>query len=125
MTAHTKPPVAQSQIPNDLDAYWMPFTPNKRFKAAPRFVERAEGMYYYTPDGRQILDGASGLWCVSAGHGHPRIVEAIQRYEPRLKGVVVRSSTLDENALSLSFHISAQLVGEERCASRPSYPRAD
>ena len=79
MTAHTKPPIPQAQIPNDLDAYWMPFTPNKRFKAEPRFVDRAEGMYYFTPDGRKLLDGASGLWCVSAGHCHPRIVEAIQR----------------------------------------------
>ena len=44
----------------DLDAYWMPFTPNRRFKADPRIVSRAEGMYYYTPDGRQILDGPAG-----------------------------------------------------------------
>jgi beta-alanine--pyruvate transaminase len=64
---------------NDLESFWMPFTPNRRFKAAPRFVERAEGMYYYTPDGRPVLDATSGLWCVNAGHNRPRIVEAIQR----------------------------------------------
>ncbi|MGD9981910.1 MAG: aspartate aminotransferase family protein [Hyphomonadaceae bacterium] len=65
--------------PNSLDAFWMPFTPNKAFKADPRMVVRAEGMYYYTPDGRAVLDGTSGLWCCAAGHGNRRIVEAIQR----------------------------------------------
>jgi beta-alanine--pyruvate transaminase len=63
----------------DLDAFWMPFTPNRRFKADPRIVSRAHGMYYYTPDGRQILDGTAGLWCVNAGHCRPRISEAIRR----------------------------------------------
>ncbi len=64
---------------NSLDAFWMPFTPNKAFKAAPRMVVRAEGMHYYTGDGRAVLDATSGLWCCSAGHGRKRIVEAIQR----------------------------------------------
>ena len=50
-----------------LDAFWMPFTANRQFKAAPRLVERAEGMFYYTPEGRQVLDGQAGLWCVNAG----------------------------------------------------------
>ena len=68
-----------SPRPNSLDAFWMPFTPNKAFKADPRMVVRAEGMYYYTPDGRAVLDGTSGLWCCAAGHGRTRIVEAIQR----------------------------------------------
>lgn len=63
---------------NDLDAYWMPFTPNRAFKAEPRLVARADGMFYYTPDGRQVLDGVAGLWCVNAGHNRPRIVEAIR-----------------------------------------------
>ncbi|MDR3506909.1 MAG: aspartate aminotransferase family protein [Caulobacteraceae bacterium] len=63
----------------DMDAFWMPFTPNRRFKAQPRLVARAEGMYYYTGDGRKILDGTSGLWCVNAGHGRKKIVEAIQK----------------------------------------------
>ncbi|HEY5072151.1 MAG TPA: aspartate aminotransferase family protein [Caulobacteraceae bacterium] len=66
-------------VPADLDAYWMPFTPNRRFKADPRTISRAEGMYYYTPDGRQILDGVAGLWCVNAGHARASIVEAIRR----------------------------------------------
>jgi beta-alanine--pyruvate transaminase len=64
---------------NSLDAFWMPFTPNKAFKAAPRMVVRAEGMHYYTADGRAVLDATAGLWCVACGHGRPRIVEAIQR----------------------------------------------
>jgi beta-alanine--pyruvate transaminase len=64
---------------NSLDAFWMPFTPNRAFKADPRMVVRAEGMYYYTPDGRPILDATSGLWCCAAGHGRKRIVEAIRR----------------------------------------------
>jgi beta-alanine--pyruvate transaminase len=62
-----------------LDAYWMPFTANRQFKQAPRMLARAEGMHYWTPEGRQILDAAAGLWCVNAGHTRPRIVEAIQR----------------------------------------------
>jgi len=65
--------------PNSLDAFWMPFTPNRAFKADPRMIVRAEGMHYFTPDGRSILDGTAGLWCVAAGHARPRIVEAIQR----------------------------------------------
>jgi len=64
---------------NSLDAFWMPFTPNRAFKADPRMIVRAEGMHYFTPDGRSILDGTAGLWCVAAGHARPRIVEAIQR----------------------------------------------
>ena len=65
--------------PNSLDAFWMPFTPNRAFKADPRMVVRAEGMHYYTPDGRAVLDGTAGLWCSAAGHGRKPIVEAIQR----------------------------------------------
>ena len=61
-----------------MDSFWMPFTGNRAFKKAPRLVERAEGMFYWTPDGREILDMVAGLWCCNAGHGHPRIVEAIQ-----------------------------------------------
>jgi beta-alanine--pyruvate transaminase len=64
---------------NSLDAFWMPFTPNRQFKADPRMVVRAEGMHYFTADNRAILDATSGLWCVACGHGRPKIVEAIQR----------------------------------------------
>lgn len=62
----------------ELDAYWMPFTANRQFKKAPRLLARSEGMHYWTDDGRQVLDGVAGLWCVNAGHGRKRIVEAIQ-----------------------------------------------
>ena len=65
--------------PNSLDAFWMPFTPNKAFKADPRMVARADRMHYYTPEGRPILDATSGLWCVAAGHNQPKIVEAIRK----------------------------------------------
>ncbi|WP_251969152.1 aspartate aminotransferase family protein [Sphaerotilus microaerophilus] len=63
---------------SSLDAYWMPFTANRQFKKAPRLLARAEGMHYWTDDGRQILDGVAGLWCVNAGHARPKIVQAIQ-----------------------------------------------
>ncbi len=65
-------------VPNDLDAYWMAFTPNRAFKKHPRLFVAAEGMYYTTHDGRQVLDGIAGLWCCNAGHKRPRIVKAIQ-----------------------------------------------
>lgn len=64
--------------PNDLDAYFMPFTQQKNFKKKPRMLSKAEGMYYYTDDGRKMLDAFAGLWCVNAGHNHPKIVEAIR-----------------------------------------------
>jgi beta-alanine--pyruvate transaminase len=64
--------------PTALDAFWMPFTANRQFKKAPRLLVRAEGMHYWTDDGRQILDGIAGLWCVNAGHARPKIVQAIQ-----------------------------------------------
>jgi beta-alanine--pyruvate transaminase len=66
-------------LPNDLDAFWMPFTANRQFKASPRLLVAAEGMHYTSQDGRRILDGASGLWCCNAGHGRKPIIEAIQR----------------------------------------------
>ena len=63
----------------DLDAYWMPFTSNRQFKKSPRLLTRASGMHFWTDDGRQILDGIAGLWCVNAGHARPKIVRAIQQ----------------------------------------------
>jgi beta-alanine--pyruvate transaminase len=64
---------------NDLDAFWMPFTPNRRFKSNPRMLSSASGMLYKTPEGREVLDATSGLWCVNAGHDRAKIREAIQR----------------------------------------------
>jgi beta-alanine--pyruvate transaminase len=62
---------------SDLEAFWMPFTANRQFKANPRLLSKAAGMHYWTPDGRQILDGAAGLWCVNAGHGRKEIAAAV------------------------------------------------
>ena len=64
---------------NGMDAYWMPFTANRQFKQSPRMVSSAEGMYYTTTDGRKVMDGTAGLWCVNAGHAAPRITEAVQK----------------------------------------------
>jgi beta-alanine--pyruvate transaminase len=61
----------------DLDSYWMPFTGNREFRRNPRMIERAEGVYFYTPEGRRVLDGLSGLWCCGAGHGRGEIAAAI------------------------------------------------
>ena len=65
--------------PNNLEAFWMPFTANRQFKQTPRMLVAAQDMYYTTDDGRQVLDGTAGLWCCNAGHGRPKIVEAVQK----------------------------------------------
>jgi beta-alanine--pyruvate transaminase len=70
--------------PNDLNAFWMPFTANRQFKKAPRLFVAARDMHYTTGDGRQVLDGTSGLWCCNAGHCRPRITAAIQRQAAEL-----------------------------------------
>jgi len=70
--------------PNDLSAFWMPFTANRQFKSSPRMFVAADGMYYTTSDGRQVLDGTAGLWCCNAGHKRPKIVEAIQKQAAQL-----------------------------------------
>ncbi len=64
--------------PNDLDAFWMPFTDNRYFKANPHLLASAKSIYYQTLEGRRILDGTAGLWCVSAGPAGEAIVEAIR-----------------------------------------------
>ena len=73
MTVHQKPNTLQ------LDSFWMPFTANRQFKAAPRMFASAEGMHYTTVDGRKVIDGSAGLWCVNAGHGRPEIADAVHR----------------------------------------------
>lgn len=65
--------------PESLDAFWMPFTANRQFKAKPRLMAAAKDMYYTTVDGRQVLDGTAGLWCVNAGHCREKIVQAIHQ----------------------------------------------
>lgn len=69
----------RSNTPNDLSAFWMPFTANRQFKKAPRMLVSADGMFYKTAGGRDVLDGTAGLWCCNAGHNRPKIVEAIRK----------------------------------------------
>jgi beta-alanine--pyruvate transaminase len=75
--AQTRP--AAAIAPNDLESYWLPFTPNRSFKRAPRMIVRARDMHYYTAENRAVLDGAAGLWCTNAGHNREPIVAAIKR----------------------------------------------
>ncbi|NNM61384.1 MAG: aspartate aminotransferase family protein [Steroidobacteraceae bacterium] len=72
---NAKPSTALS--PSEMQSFWMPFTANRQFKANPRLLVRAEGMHYWSADGREILDAVAGLWCVNAGHGRREIAEAV------------------------------------------------
>jgi beta-alanine--pyruvate transaminase len=71
-SAHT------ATVPNDLESFWIPFTPNRAFKASPRLIARAKDMHYFTPEGRAVLDATAGLWCTNAGHNRDPIVAAIK-----------------------------------------------
>lgn len=71
-------PLDRPNMPK-LDSYWMPFTANRQFKAAPRLLVAAEGMFYTSADGHEVLDGTAGLWCCNAGHGRKEITEAVSR----------------------------------------------
>jgi beta-alanine--pyruvate transaminase len=77
-SAHAFNAANDVRAPNDLDAWWLPFTANRAFKQRPRLVARAKDMHYYTPEGRPVLDGVAGLWCCNAGHNRDPIVSAIQ-----------------------------------------------
>jgi beta-alanine--pyruvate transaminase len=70
---------ARAEIPNDLESFWLPFTPNRSFKKRPRLIARSKDMHYYAPDGRAILDATAALWCCNAGHNRAPIVQAVQR----------------------------------------------
>ncbi|HEY9640884.1 MAG TPA: aspartate aminotransferase family protein [Coleofasciculaceae cyanobacterium] len=74
----TSPPFSSADR-DRLEAFWMPFTANRQFKENPRIMVSAKDMHYMSEDGRQILDGTAGLWCVNAGHGRPEIAEAVQK----------------------------------------------
>ena len=63
--------------PSSMASFWMPFTNNRDYKTDPRLLVSAEGMYYRDVDGKRVLDGTAGLWCVPCGHAQPQIVEAI------------------------------------------------
>ena len=68
----------------NLEHLWMPFSANRGFKAEPRLMNEAKGMYFFKPDGTQVLDGTAGLWCCNAGHGNDKIVKAIQDQAAKL-----------------------------------------
>ena len=97
--------MSDTDISNNLDAFWMPFTANRQFKDAPRLLVSASGMHYTSHDGRQILDGTAGLWCVNAGHCHPRIVAAIQA-----QAVELDYAPPFQMAHPKSFELSSRLV---------------
>ncbi len=77
-------PAARTDVPNDLAAFWLPFTPNRAFKQKPRLISRSKDMHYFTPEGREVLDATAGLWCCNAGHNRAPIVAAIQRQAAEL-----------------------------------------
>ena len=95
----------------ELAAYWLPFTANRAFKRRPRLIDRAAGMHYFTPDGRQLLDAMSGLWCCNAGHCREPIVEAIRRqagrfdYAPAVHGLKGAPHIVDIRTIGLAAGI--------------------
>jgi len=95
----------QTTTPEKLEAFWMPFTSNRQFKSQPRLLARAEGMYYYTPEGRQILDGTAGLWCVNAGHCRKPIADAIAQAAASLD-----FAPTFQMGHPLAFELSSRLV---------------
>ena len=72
-------PPATAPTANNLEAFFMPFTANRQFKKNPRLLARAKGVHYWTPEGRKVIDGTAGLWCVNAGHGRRQIATAVER----------------------------------------------
>jgi beta-alanine--pyruvate transaminase len=82
MSAVTRVPFEPS--PNNLEAFWMPFTANRQFKSKPRLFVAAKDMHYTTIEGRQVLDATAGLWCVNAGHGRKKVIEAVQQQIAKL-----------------------------------------
>ncbi|TAH64844.1 MAG: aspartate aminotransferase family protein [Rhodopseudomonas palustris] len=72
-----KSPASAVSAPNDLAAFWMPFTANRAFKRTPKMIAGAKDMHYFTTDGRKVIDGASGMWCTNAGHSRDAIAAAI------------------------------------------------
>src|SRR3954462_9928864 len=105
MNDMARPQPLDTGIDTDLESFWMPFPSNRQFKAAPRLLARAEGMYYFTPEGRKVLDAQAGLWCVNAGHCRKPIADAIGK----------AAATLDfaptfQMGHPLAFELSNRLV---------------
>ncbi|MFP6699481.1 MAG: aspartate aminotransferase family protein [Alphaproteobacteria bacterium] len=101
-----KPLTTAESQPNDLSQFWMPFTSNRDFKAAPRMLVSAKGMHYKSHDGRDILDGSAGLWCVNIGHGHPKVVEAVKAQTDTLE-----FAPSFQFAQPLAFELAQKLSG--------------
>ena len=95
----------RADVPNDLSAFWLPFTPNRAFKKKPRLIARAKDMHYFTPEGRAVLDGTAGLWCCNAGHNRSSIVAAIQHQASELD-----FSPTFSFAHPLAFQLASRLV---------------
>ncbi len=93
----------------NLDHYWLPFTPNRRYKSAPIMLKSAEGMYYETVNGDKLLDGTAGLWCCNAGHGRRQIAEAVQK----------NLMQLDYASSFLVSHPQVFQLSERLCALAP------
>jgi beta-alanine--pyruvate transaminase len=120
--------------PNDLSAFWLPFTPNRAFKSAPRMLARAEGMHYYDESGRALLDTCAGLWCVNAGHGREPIAEAIRRaagdldYAPTFQFAHPAAFTLAQRIAALApeglDHVFFVNSGSEACDAALKIARA-
>jgi beta-alanine--pyruvate transaminase len=96
---------------NNLDAFWMPFTANRQFKNAPRLLVSAKGMYYTSDDGRQVLDGTSGLWCCLAGHAREKIVSAVQKQVAELD-FAPTFQMAHPLAFAAASHLAAILPGD-------------
>ncbi len=101
-----KPLTTAESQPNDLSQFWMPFTSNRDFKAAPRMLVSAKGIHYKSHDGRDILDGSAGLWCVNIGHGHPKVVEAVKAQTDTLE-----FAPSFQFAQPLAFELAQKLSG--------------
>ncbi len=97
--------------PNDLEAFWMPFTPNRSFKKHPRIVIRSKDMHYYTAEGRAVLDGAAGMWCTNAGHNREPIVNAI-RAEAGVLDYAPPFQFAHPNSFTLASRIGALAPGD-------------
>ncbi|HEY2070776.1 MAG TPA: aminotransferase class III-fold pyridoxal phosphate-dependent enzyme [Rhizomicrobium sp.] len=120
--------------PNDLSAFWLPFTANRAFKAAPRMLTRAEGMYYYDESGRALLDACAGLWCVNAGHGRKPIADAIARaaheldYAPNFQFAHPTAFTLAQRIAAMApegmDHVFFVNSGSEACDTALKIARA-
>ncbi len=95
-----------TQHPVNMDHHWLPFTNNKLFHAEPQMFERASGTRYWTPEGREVLDGSSGLFTCAAGHGRSEIAEAVYAQIQKLD-----YSPHFQRAVPISFELAEKLSG--------------